>query len=66
MKDIPERFKKDMLTYNEVKRLLAEKYNSEMAKEKIPEEEKYKNASYRDDLKLNETESLGNPSGTTG
>ena len=24
-----------MLTYNEVKRLLAEKYNSEMAKEKI-------------------------------
>lgn len=65
-KDIPDKFKKDMLTYNEVKRMLAEKYNAEMAKEKIPEEEKYKNASYRDDLHLNETESLGNPIGTTG
>lgn len=62
----PDRFKKDMLTYNEVKAMLAEKYNAEMAKEQIPEAEKYKNSTYREDLKLNETESLGNPSGTTG
>jgi hypothetical protein len=58
--------KKDMLTYNEVKALLAAQYNAEFGKEKIPEAEKYKNSSYRDDLKLNETESLGNPGGTTG
>jgi hypothetical protein len=63
-----DKFKKDMLTYNEVKALLAQQYNNvEFGKEKNPPEaEKHKNSTYRDDLELNQTESQGNPSGTTG